>query len=80
MLYWEDGGDSIWLEPLVVSIPVENKVTLVEAVNKPQALIWVKKENQRFWLYVGRSYEGLENQVTTLFQAIEEKNRREGGI
>ena len=80
MLYWEDGRDSIWLEPLVVSIPVENKVTLVEAVNKPQALIWVKKENQRFWLYVGRSYEGLENQVTTLFQAIEEKNRWEGGI
>lgn len=80
MLYWEDGGDSIWLEPLVVSIPVENKVTLVEAVNKPQALIWVKEENQRFWLYVGRSYEGLENQVTTLFQAIEEKNRWEGGI
>ena len=39
MLYWEDGRDSIWLEPLVVSIPVENKVTLVEAVNKPQALI-----------------------------------------
>ena len=39
MLYWEDGGDSIWLEPLVVSIPVENKVALVEAVNKPQALI-----------------------------------------
>ena len=80
MLYWEDGGDSIWLEPLVVSIPMENKVTLVEVVNKPQALIWVKEENQRFWLYVGRSYEGLENQVTTLFQAIEEKNRWEGGI
>ena len=80
MLYWEDGGDSIWLEPLVVSILVENKVTLVEVVNKPQALIWVKEENQRFWLYVGRSYEGLENQVTTLFQAIEEKNRWEGGI
>ena len=39
MLYWEDGGDSIWLEPLVVSIPVENKVIPMEAANKPQALI-----------------------------------------
>ena len=27
-----------------------------------------------------RSYEGLEDQVTALFQAIEEKNRRESGV
>lgn len=43
-------------------------------------LLGEEEKTKGFGRFVCRSYEGLEDQVTASFQAIEEKNRQESGV